>query len=87
MWRWRGTRWSHLTSDTDFGELHDFAARIGLRREWFQRDHYDLPAERWDDAVAMGAAVVDSRELVRRLRAAGLRRSRRRPGTVPHVPS
>lgn len=29
------SRWSHLIAD-DLDELHIFAARIGLRREWFQ---------------------------------------------------
>lgn len=29
------SRWSHLTADTR-EELHEFAARLGLRREWFQ---------------------------------------------------
>jgi hypothetical protein len=77
LWRWHGRRWSHLASDHDFGELHRFAGRLGLRREWFQGDHYDLPEDRWDDAIALGATPVDSRELVRRLRAAGLRRPRR----------
>lgn len=28
-------RWSHLTADTR-DELHAFAARLGLRRTWFQ---------------------------------------------------
>jgi hypothetical protein len=28
-------RWSHLTADTPT-ELHAFAARLGLRRAWFQ---------------------------------------------------
>lgn len=28
-------RWSHLIADTR-GELHEFAARLGLRRAWFQ---------------------------------------------------
>jgi hypothetical protein len=83
LWRWRGRRWSHLASDQDFEELHTFAGRLGLRREWFQGDHYDLPEDRWDDAIALGATPVDSGELVRRLRAAGLRRPRR-PG--PHNP-
>jgi hypothetical protein len=77
VWWWRGRRWAHLASDTAFDELHDFAARLGLRREWFQGDHYDLPEHRWDEAVASGATPIDSRDLVRRLRAAGLRRPRR----------
>ena len=77
VWRWRGRRWAHLASDVDYDELHAFAARLGMHREWFQGDHYDLPDDRWDEAVALGATPVSSRELVRRLRAAGLRRSRR----------
>ena len=28
-------RWSHLVADTD-EELHAFASRLGMRREWFQ---------------------------------------------------
>lgn len=28
-------RWSHLTADTR-EELHEFAARLGLKRAWFQ---------------------------------------------------
>lgn len=80
LWRWRGIRWAHLTTDTDFAELHAFAERLGLPRAAFQGDHYDVPEHRWDDAVALGATVVDSRELVRRLRAAGLRRPR--PGAT-----
>lgn len=77
LWRWRGRRWSHLASDSNVGELHLFAERLGLRREWFQGDHYDLPEERYDEAIALGASPIESRELVRRLRAAGLRRPRR----------
>ena len=29
------TRWSHLFADTQT-ELHEFAARLGLHRRWFQ---------------------------------------------------
>lgn len=29
------SRWSHLIADTP-EELHEFAGRLGLRREWFQ---------------------------------------------------
>lgn len=77
LWHWRGRRWAHLASDTDFGELHRFAARLGLPQSAFQGDHYDLPADLCDRAIALGARQVDSRELVRRLRSSGLRRPRR----------
>ncbi|NKB42187.1 MAG: DUF4031 domain-containing protein, partial [Ilumatobacter sp.] len=36
---------------------------------------YDIPEEYRDEMVAAGAQVVESRELVRRLRGAGLRLS------------
>ena len=73
-WPWRGRVWAHLASDESLEELHEFAERLGLRREWFQGDHYDVPAEVRDRALALGAVAVDSRELVHRLRGAGLRR-------------
>jgi hypothetical protein len=74
-------RYAHLVSDTSFDELHAFAADLGLPRRAFHRDHYDLPDWWWDRAVAAGAQPVDPRELVRRLRAAGLRR--RPTGRLP----
>ncbi len=73
LWWWRGRRWCHLVSDTSLVELHDFAARLGIPRRAFQGDHYDVPEEHRADIVAAGATEVGSRELVRRLRAAGLR--------------
>lgn len=69
-----GRLWSHLASDLSYDELHAFAATLGIPRRGFDRDHYDVPAERYDDVVAAGAAPVSSRELVQRLVAAGLRR-------------
>jgi muramoyltetrapeptide carboxypeptidase len=69
-----GRLWSHLASDVSFEELHRFASGLGIPRRAFDRDHYDIPAERYDDVVAAGATPVPSRELVRRLHAAGLRR-------------
>lgn len=78
IWPAHGRRFAHLVSDHDLGELHGFAAGIDLPRRAFHRDHYDLPDEWWDRAVAAGAVPVDPRELVRRLKAAGLRR---RPGS------
>ncbi len=70
--------WSHLVSDRSFDELHRFAAALGAPRRAFERDHYDLPSERYDDAVRAGAVAVGSKELVRRLTEAGLRRPKGR---------
>ncbi len=74
-------RFAHLVSDASFEELHAFAEALGLPRRAFHRDHYDLPEAWWDRAVAAGAQPVDPRVLVRRLRAAGLRR--RPTGRLP----
>jgi hypothetical protein len=76
VWPWRGQLWAHLVSDTSYDELHDFAARLGVPRRGFQGDHYDLPAALREQALAMGAEDVTARELLRRLKAAGLRRPR-----------
>jgi len=72
-WPWRGRRWAHLASDSSYEELHLFAARLGVPRRAFQGDHYDLPTEVRLQAIRLGARPVTSRELLVRLRAAGLR--------------
>ncbi|HCB33779.1 MAG TPA: DUF4031 domain-containing protein, partial [Acidimicrobiaceae bacterium] len=74
MWPWRGERWAHLVSDAGFAELHDFAERIGKRRAGFQGDHYDVTEDERRRALGAGATSVPARELLARLRAAGLRR-------------
>lgn len=76
IWSRDGRRWAHLVSDTSFEELHAFAEVLGLPRRAFHRDHYDVPTDYRALAIALGAREVDPRELVRRLRAAGLRRRR-----------
>jgi hypothetical protein len=74
VWPWRGRRWSHLVSDTDYDELHAFVAEhLGMPRRAFQGDHYDVPEELYAVAVAAGAEAVGCRELLQRLLAAGLR--------------
>jgi hypothetical protein len=74
VWPWRGRRWSHLVSDTHYDELHAFVAQhLGMPRRAFQGDHYDVPEELYEVAVAAGAEAVGSRELLRRLMGAGLR--------------
>ncbi|MFI0212859.1 DUF4031 domain-containing protein [Streptomyces lydicus] len=83
IWPGHGRMWSHLVSDASFDELHAFAARIGVPRRAFERDHYDLPAERYADAVRAGAVEVGSKELLRRLTEAGLRRPKHRPAPGP----
>lgn len=72
----RGRVWSHLASDVSLDELHAFAATLGIPRHGFDDDHYDVPAERYQAAVAAGAVPVRSRDLVAALRRAGLRRPR-----------
>ena len=74
-WWYRGRRWSHLVSDESLDELHAFARSVGIPERGFQGDHYDIPEEYLDDMLAAGAEMVDSRDLVRRLKAAGLRLS------------
>lgn len=71
--------WSHLVSDVSYEELHAFARAAGIPERGFHGDHYDVPSERYAAVVAAGATEVSSRELVVRLRSAGLRRPRTRP--------
>jgi hypothetical protein len=84
IWLWRGRRWCHLTADSP-EELHDFAAQLGLLRQWFQSkpnrpwsDHYDLPADVRVQAIACGAQPLTTRQMAHRL--ARLRRRVREPG-------
>lgn len=70
--RW-GRLWSHLASDTSLEQLHEFATAHEIPARGFDRDHYDVPAEYYDRMLEAGAVPVTSRELVIRLRRAGLR--------------
>lgn len=73
-WPGHGRLWSHLISDTSYAELHEFAGRLGIPERAFDRDHYDVIAERFPDTLAAGAQLTTSRELVVLLTRAGLRR-------------
>ncbi len=75
IWHWRDRRWCHVVSDTSVSELHAFAFTLGISERGFHGDHYDVPEDYRPMAVAAGAVPVSSRELVRRLRAAGMRLS------------
>ena len=65
--KWPYARSCHLTADTE-AELHEFAARLGLKRAWYQRRprfefcHYDLTATKRALAIKLGAIEMDARE-------------------------
>jgi Protein of unknown function (DUF4031) len=75
VWPWRGRLWAHLVSDTSYDELHAFAEGLGIPRHAFQGDHYDVPEGLREEALALGAVPVTSRQVVHALKAAGLRRN------------
>jgi Protein of unknown function (DUF4031) len=65
--------WCHMSADT-LDELHEMAALIGMRREWFQpgrHPHYDVTKSRRAAAVAAGAVETDQRTLARIARTLG----------------
>jgi len=77
---------SHLVSDTSLAELHAFARAAGIPQRAFDEDHYDVAAHRFQELVRLGAHPVSGGELIRRLRASGLRvRSRERTEHVRFV--
>jgi Protein of unknown function (DUF4031) len=59
--------WCHMAVDGSFGELHEFAERLGIPRRRFQGDHYDLPPHLRARAVELGAEEVSTRELLSRM--------------------
>lgn len=88
IWPAHGTVWAHLVSDSTLDELHSFARRAGIPERGFDHDHYDVPLERREQLIALGAQPVTGRELLHRLQAAGLRvtqaEKKRRAGARPH---
>ena len=78
VWPFRGRKWAHLVSDHSYEELHAFAERLGLPPRAFHRDHYDIPEELREDAIALGATPVSARVVVQRLQASGLRQRKPR---------
>ena len=71
LWPSRGRLWCHLMTDGESEELLAFGRLLGLRDEWRQdvgtpREHYDLPPDTREAALAAGAIPVSPQELVRR---------------------
>lgn len=64
---WKYDESCHLFADTQ-EELHTFAQKIGLKREWFQDHdllaHYDLTKSKRAQAVKAGAKEVDRKFLI-----------------------
>ncbi len=65
--KWRHGESCHLYADRgDDGWLHEFAAMIGLKREWFQPGkrlpYYDLTRAKRAEAVQAGAIERTIRE-------------------------
>ncbi len=63
-WGWKLGPSCHLIADS-LEELHVIAAKIGLKREWYQPSssgpHYDLTKSRRDLAIKAGAIPLDDR--------------------------
>lgn len=72
-WPAHGTLFGHLVTTTDLWDLHEFAQGIGLSVWAFDHDHYDLPQHKVPAALEHGAQLVPEKELVSRIRDAGLR--------------
>lgn len=54
----------HMIADSE-EELHQFAAKIGLKREWFQNTrnpHYDVSLSYREKAVLCGAVEITARQ-------------------------
>ncbi len=70
-YKWRWPQGCHLIADSE-DELHTFAARLGLKRAWFQGDgtmpHYDLSPNKRNQAVRMGAYEITPRMMAGRIR-------------------
>lgn len=80
----RGAIWCHLVADS-LDELHTFAKRLGLKRQWFQHaasyPHYDVTAPMREKALRLGAAEGDPVTIIdcaRRLKAELIRERLRR---------
>jgi hypothetical protein len=61
---YRNMKMCHMLADS-LEELHAMADQLGLKRSWFQGDHYDICMSKRALAVKFGAVEVSTREIVR----------------------
>lgn len=61
-------KYAHMTADS-LEELHTFAENVGIKKHWFHRGsrypHYDINADQHAMAIANGAMLIRSPELVK----------------------
>ena len=66
IWSWRGKMWCHLLADS-LAELHEFADKLGLKREWFQEKarfpHYDITDNMRTKAIHIGAISANRSQI------------------------
>jgi len=64
--------WFHIITDGELEELHEFAIRLGLKRNWFQnkpkRPHYDAYKTKRKIAIDLGAIEITTIEQIKILR-------------------
>lgn len=64
----------HLYADT-LDELHDFAAKLGLKNEWFQPHrflpHYDITRNKRRIAISLGAVAHSFRSTIEWIKSCG----------------
>jgi hypothetical protein len=54
----------HMIADSE-AELHEMAAKIGIKRKWYQGDHYDICKAKRTLAIELGAKVISRMDLGR----------------------
>ncbi len=68
--RWRYSHHCYLIADTA-KELHAFARRLRLKRQWFQDKtlpHYDLTVNKRRQAVKFGAVEISMETIAEKIR-------------------
>jgi len=70
-WKLRGREIPNchmFTDEIDLTALHELAAKIGMKRAWFQdkwsAPHYDLTPNRRADAIEAGAIAIEQEAAV-----------------------
>lgn len=56
--QFRNMKMSHMIATTE-EELHAMADRLGLKRSWYQGDHYDVSLFKRDLAIRYGAVPIE----------------------------